>query len=126
MKTILPAVLSPPFIVRAPSGAKPLFVTVNAKGKLLVYLEVEDHKPLVETHFYVIGVGHHVPDTAGNYIGTGIVPSSVGEEIVLHVYAGEKEFEVVAPEDVCKKFAEERSIGMSRVLGMGYGKDKPE
>lgn len=120
MKTIVSAVLSPPFIVKAPVGAKPLFVTVDSKGKLRVFLEVEDTNLLIDTHFYVIGTGHHVPDSAGAYIGTGIVSNGIAGDIILHVYAGERKFDVVKMEDLVNPETE-RKIGMSPALAMGYG-----
>lgn len=90
-------------------------MAIDSKGRLIVWLEVENTNILVDTHFYVIGVGHHVPDTAGKYIGTGVVKSGIVDEIILHVYEGEREFEVVKPENA-KKFDDEK-FGEGRLVG---------
>lgn len=103
MKTIHKHVLSPNrgFVVQTHSGAKVLSVG-EQDLKLTVWMEVDTDMPLVDKHFYVVGTGHEIPEGAGKYHGTAqfLVPSPLGhqgkpQEIVLHVYDGEKDFEVV-------------------------------
>lgn len=102
MKTIHKLVLTPTtgFVVETHSNAKVLRVG-EQDLKVVVWVEVDTDLPLIKRHFYVVGTGHEIPEGAGEYYGTVqfLVPSPLGhqgrpQEIVLHIYEGEKEFDV--------------------------------
>lgn len=117
MRTIHKVVLSPNqgFVVETHASAKVL--TVGEQDlRLCVWLEVDTDMPLIKRHFYVVGTGHQVPEGAGEYHGTAmfVVPGGMGnpgpQNIVLHVYEGEKEFDVVPPP------SEPRRIEIARTM----------
>lgn len=81
MKTIHKYVLTPPFRVRAPAGAKVL-VSGEQQGALCVWMEVDTDRVLVDKQFTVVGTGHTAPDD-GTYVGTGMMDDGM---FVLHVY----------------------------------------